>query len=64
MKEEDCVISGEAATQIVIDIGNQIPPDKSKLKYGPEELAFRGRVEKRWEAYRAKHPDAILDVKE
>ena len=58
------MISGETATQIVLDIGNQTPPDKSKLKYGPEELAFRAGVEQRWADYRAKHPDAILDVKE
>ena len=64
MKEENCVISGETATKIAIDVGNQTPPDKSRLKYGPEELAFREQVEKEWAAYRAKHPDAILDVKE
>jgi len=55
---------GDVLKQIVLDIGNDTPPDESPLKYGPNELEFRRGVEQRFAAYRQQHPDAILDIKD
>jgi hypothetical protein len=57
-------VSGGTALQITLDVGNQTPPESSRITYGPAEYSFRARVEAQWLAYRAAHPDAILDVHE
>lgn len=57
-------VSGEAAQQIAIDVGNGTPPEQSRLKYGPNELEFRKGVESRFAAYRKQYPDAIMDVRD
>lgn len=57
-------IDGGTAQRITIDVGNRIPPAQSTLNYGEQELAFRKEVEQEFANYRAKHPDAILDVRE
>ncbi len=58
-------ISGGTANDIVLDIGQDVPPDKStRVTYGPDELAFRKRVEDWWAKKREEDPKAVLDVRE
>ena len=57
-------IDGATSRQIVIDVGNQIPPEKSVLTYGPAELAMRARIEQWVAEQKAKHPNFQLDVRD
>jgi hypothetical protein len=56
------MIDGEMARLISMDVANDVPPEKSKLTYGPEELEFYHRVKRDFEDYRKKHPNAILEI--
>jgi hypothetical protein len=57
-------IDGDTARLIGIDAGLGTPPEKSKVKYGPEELRFRKQVEKEMAEIVEKHPNAAFDIRE
>jgi hypothetical protein len=58
------MISGATAAKIVRDVSLGVPPEKSKLKYTPEMLAFRAQAVKEWEDHLENNPDAELHVPE
>lgn len=49
---------------INIDIMLGRPPDKSTIKYGPDELAYRKRTEVWLKEMKKTNPNATLDVRE
>ena len=55
-------INSDIAAQIVRDVAADVPMDKSKVKYGSKERAFRDEVAAEWEIFLAAHPDAQLEV--
>lgn len=57
-------IPGEVMGKIMHDMNMNIPPEKSKLEYTPEMLAFRAAAEKEWEEHLENNPDAELYVPE
>ncbi len=58
------LIGGDLAKRICMDVGNRVDPEDSKVDYGPEEMAFRQQIQKDYDDYCRKHPNAILDIKE
>lgn len=58
------MVGGEKAKLISMDVASDVLPEDSKHPYSAEERAFYSEVKKAFEAYRRKHPDAILDVRE
>jgi hypothetical protein len=46
----------EKCILIDIDVGLHIPPEKSRVKYGPPELEYRRRVEEQLAEIRKKRP--------
>lgn len=56
------MIDGLDAATIVRDVAANTPPQRSKLKYTREMLAYRHVIEKEWEAWRRDNPKATLEV--
>lgn len=59
----EAVISGDVAQQIALDVSQNTPEALSLVKYGKAEREFKARIIAEFAAYRAKHPDAIFDVR-
>lgn len=57
-------VDGATAQQIDIDVGTGTSPEKSRVKYGPAELAYRRDVEAEHDAIRTKHPNSVLDIRD
>ncbi len=55
-------IDGDVASQIAVDVCLGTPPAKSRVKYGPEELAFRAKVQADWDKYHEAHPGVMMDI--
>jgi hypothetical protein len=58
------MIKGERTTQIVCDVGNEVPIEKSRVPYTPEEIEFRQGLEKRFKEAQAKDGKILLAVSE
>lgn len=57
-------ITGDTAQKILLDVGLETPPHKSRLHYGAEELEFRAGVEERLANFRQQHPDSAVEIRE
>jgi hypothetical protein len=55
-------MDSETAAAIVRDVSIGIAVADSKVTYGPEEKAFRSKVESEWTAWLKTHPGARLEV--
>lgn len=63
--EEYPNITGEIANLITLDVGMNVPPEKSKrLVYGEEEKRFRDAIQKDWNAQLASNPNSTLHIAE
>ena len=60
-------LTGDEANLIAMDVAQSIPPEEStRLKYGPEELAFYRDVKEQHEAKEkaSPHETIALDIRE
>ena len=57
-------LDSEVTNRIALDVTLGVPPGKSTVKYGPEELAWRKGVEEWQESLARSHPDALIDIRE
>ena len=55
-------IDGDTASAIAVDVALKTPPAKSRVNYGPAELAFRAKVQADWDTYHKAHPGVIMDI--
>ena len=55
-------IDGDTASAIAVDVGLKTPPSKSRVNYGPAELAFREGVQARWDEAVKKNPKVVWEI--
>jgi hypothetical protein len=55
-------IDGDTASAIAVDVGLKTPPLRSRVHYGPAELAFRAKVQANWDEAVKRNPKVVWEI--